>query len=77
MTPEIYKALTYQTYDGKTTKNESDILLMNIIIRDLGYTGDKDRDSKRKQFFTKTLPKLVEEIQNRTFEEITDTSDDL
>ena len=30
-----------------------------------------------KTFLTEKLPKLVEEIQNRTFEEITDDSDDL
>ena len=28
-------------------------------------------------FFTTTFPKLVEELQNRTFKEITDDSDDL
>ena len=55
----------------------SDILMMNNIIRDLGYTGKEDRDSKRKTFFLKKLPKLVNDIQNRTFEEITDDSDDL
>ena len=57
--------------------NEKEILMMNIIINDLGYTGEGDRDLKRKTFFTKKLPKLAEEIQNRTFEEITDNSDDL
>ena len=77
LTPEIYRALSDTGYTGKTMKNESDILMMNNIIRDLGYTGDDDRDSKRKIFLTKTLPKLVEEIQNKTFEEITDDSDDL
>ena len=41
-------------------KNENDILMMNNIINDLGYTGDGDRDSKRKTFFNKILPKLVE-----------------
>ena len=56
-------------------KNESDILMMNNIIRDLGYTGDEDKPSKRKTFLTITLPKLVDEIQNKTFEEITDNSD--
>ena len=56
-------------------KNESDILMMNNIIRDLGYTADEDKPSKRKSFFTITLPKLVEEIQNKTFEEITLDSD--
>ena len=77
LTPEIYKALTYTTYTGNTMKDENDILMMYNIIRDLGYNGTGDRDSKRKTFFTKKLPKLVEEIQNETFEEITDDSDDL
>ena len=48
---------------------------MDNIINDLGYTGVGDRDSKRKPFLTITLPKLVEKIQNRTFEEITHDSD--
>ena len=56
-------------------KNESDILMMNNIKNDLGYTGLRDYPSKRKTFFTKTLPKLIEEIQNKTFEEITLDSD--
>ena len=77
ITSEIYNALSNTGYTGKTMKNESDILMMNNIIRDLGYTGDDDRNSKRKLFFTKTLPKLVEDIQNKTFEEITDDSSDL
>ena len=51
--------------------------MLNNIIGDLGYTGRRDGDSKRKTFFTKTLPKLVEEIQNKTFDEITDDSDDI
>ena len=77
LTPEINKVLSDTGYTGKTMKNESDILMMNNIIRDLGYTGDVDKPSKRKTFLTITLPKLVEEIQNKTFEEITDDSDDL
>ena len=75
LTPEIHKALSYTGYTGNTMKNENDILMLNNIIRDLGYTGTGDRDSKRKKFFTKTLPKLSGDIQNRTFEEITDSSD--
>ena len=51
-------------------KTESDILMMKIIINDSGYTSTGDRDSRRKTVFTKTLPKLVEEIQNKTFAEI-------
>ena len=77
LTPEIYKALTYTTYTGNSMKDENDILMMYNIIRDIGYNGIGDRDSKRKTFFTKKLPKLVEDIQNKTFEEITDDSNDL
>ena len=77
LTPEIYKALSYTGYDGKTMKNENDILMLNNIIRDLGYTGRGDYQSKRKTFLTEKLPKLVEEVQNKTFEEINDDFDDL
>ena len=55
MTPEVYKALSNPLYDGKCMKNENDILTMYNIIRDLGYTGVGDRDSKRKTFFTKNF----------------------
>ena len=57
-------------------KSENDILIMNNNINDLGHTSDGDRNSKRKKFFTKILPKLVEQIQNNTFDEFTDNSDD-
>ena len=57
--------------------DENDILMMYNIIRDLGYNGTGDRDSKRKTFFLKKLPKLVEDIQNKTFDETSDDSDDL
>ena len=43
----------------------------------MGDTGIGDRDSKRKIFFTKILPELVEQLQNKTFDEITDDSDNL
>ena len=76
LTPELYKALSHTGYTGKTMKNENDILMLNNIIRDLGYTGIGDYPSKRKIFLT-TLPQLVEKIQNKTFEEITDDSSDL
>ena len=77
LTTEIYKTLSYTGYTGKALKNENDILLMNNIINVLGYTGIGDIYSKRKTFFTKTLPELVEEIQKQTFDEITDDCDDL
>ena len=47
------------------------------IVSDIGYTGIGDNKSKRKIFLTEKLPKLVEDIQNKTFDEITDSSDDL
>ena len=75
LTPEIYRALTYTTYSGNTMKDENDILMNYNIKRDLGYSGAADRDSKRKTFFLKELPKLVEDIQKKTFEEINDNSD--
>ena len=53
------------------------ILMTNNVTRDLGNTGIGDKPSKRKTFSPITLPKLVEEIQNKTFDEITDDSDDL
>ena len=74
-TPEKYKALSYTGYSGKTMKNENDNLMMNNFINDLGYTRVGDRPSNRKTFSTITLPKLVDEIQNKTFDEITDDSD--
>ena len=77
ITSEIYKALTYTTYTGNTMTNENDILMMYNIIRDLGYNARGDRDSKRKTFFIKKLPKLVEDTQNKTIDEFTDDSDDL
>ena len=51
-------------------KNENDILTMYNLIRDLGYTVVGDEKSNRKVFFTITVPKLVDEIQNKTFNEI-------
>ena len=77
LTPEICKALSYAGYTGKSMKKENDFLVMNSIINDLGYTGISDKDSKRKTLVTKTLPKLVEKNQNKTFDEFTDDYNDL
>ena len=70
LTPELYKPLSYTGYTGNTMKNENEIFMMNNIMRDSGYTGDGDRKSKGKTFITMTPPKLIDEIQNRTFDEI-------
>ena len=75
LTPEVHKALSSTSYTGKNMKNENDILMINKIIRD--YTSTGDRDSRRKIFFRKPLPKLVQLIQNKTFDEIPDDSEDL
>ena len=75
--PERCEALSSTTYTGKTMKNEDDILTMYNIVRDLGYTGIDDKKSNRKTFFTITLPILVDDIQKKTFDEITDDSDGL
>ena len=77
LTPEIYEALSYTGYTGENLKNENDILMLYNITNDLRYTGIGDIKSKRKIFLTEKLPKLVEEIQNKTSEEITNDSDDL
>ena len=77
LTPEIYKALSSTAYTGNTMKNEDDILMMFNIVRDLAYTGVGDKKSNRKTFFIKTLPKLAEGIQNKTFDEVVDDSDDI
>ena len=77
LTPEIYKALSSTSYTGKTMENEDDTLTMYNILRDLGYTGVDDKKPNRKTFFTITLTKLVDDIQNKTFDEVTDDSDDL
>ena len=70
LTPENYKALSSTSYSGKTMKKEKNNLKMNNIIKESRYTGVGDRSSKRKTFFTITLPKLVENFQNKTFDEI-------
>ena len=51
--------------------------MMINIIGDLGYTGKGQKSPKGKTYSTKTFPKIVEEIQNKTFDEIIDRSDDL
>ena len=70
ITPEILKAPSSTRYTGENTKNENDTLMMNNIIKDLGCTVIGDYKSNRKTFFTITLPKLVENVQNKTFDEI-------
>ena len=74
LTPEIFEDLSSTGYSGKTMKNENDILMLNNVLIDLGYTGVRDGPSNRKTFL-KTLPKLVDKNQNKIFEENIDSSD--
>ena len=67
LTPANYKVLSLTGYTGKILNNESDISLMNNIMNDSGYVGD--RHSKRKIFSTKVLPKTFADIQNKIFDE--------
>ena len=69
LAPESYKALSSTSYSGKTMKGGNDISMMNIIIRDSRYTGFGARKSKRKTYFTITLPILVDKIRNKTLED--------
>ena len=77
LTPEVYKPLSSPSYSGKTMKNDSDILMMNNIKRDLGHTSVGDKPSKPKIFFTETLPKLVDDIPNKIFDENIDSFKDI
>ena len=77
LTPEIYRALSSTSNTGKTMKNKDDNLTKYNIAKDLGYTVVGDKKSTRKTFCTITLPNLVDDFQNKTFDENTDDSDDL
>ena len=50
LTPEINKTLSSTPMSGKTTKEESDILMMNMIKIHSNYTRVGDKSSKRKTF---------------------------
>ena len=71
ITPETHKSLSPTGYTGKTMKKDSDILMMNNIINDIGYTGDVNKKAKRENFLLIGLPKKVAEIENK------ELSDDL
>ena len=75
LTPEVYRALSNPLYTGNTMKNDDDFLMLYNVLKDVKYTGYKDRPSNRKNFFTIDLPKKVSEINNIRFIENTDDSD--
>ena len=74
LNPEKREALSSTSYTDRTMKNENDILMIDNI-GDLGYTGIGERSANRKTFFTTKLPRLVKDIQSKTFDEFIDNSD--
>ena len=74
--PKVYKASSSTSNTGKYMKEENDILMMNNIRKDLSHRVLLI-NHREKTFSTITRPKLVEDIQNKTFDEILDKSDKL
>ena len=58
-------------------KNDRDFLRMNNVKIDLVFTSIGDKSSQPKTFFTQKFPKMVENLQNKTFDENIDNSDTL
>ena len=75
LTPEVYKALSQPLYTGNTMRSNDDFIMLYNILKDVNYTGIRDRTSNRKNFFLIELPKKVSEINNIRFDETTDDSD--
>ena len=67
-TPEIHKALSSTGYTGRSMKKVRDILMMKNNKDDLGYTGNGDNSSKRKNFLLLDLHKIAE-IEPRCVED--------
>ena len=51
--------------------------MINNIRIISNYTSVVDKSSKRKTLLTITLPKLVDDMQSKTFDEIINDSDNL
>ena len=60
LTPEIHKALSPTSCNGENMKKDGDILMINNIINDIGYTGIGDKKSKRENFLLIDLLKLLQ-----------------
>ena len=73
VTPEIYKSLTSPLYTGKTMTNENDILMMNNIMNDLGYTDEGDRDWIRKTIFTKNFQNYLRKFKTELLKKLQTT----
>ena len=58
-------------------KDGIDILVMNNIKNEKNFTRIGDESSKRKPCSKQELPKLVEHIPNKKFDEIINNSDNL
>ena len=69
LTPEIHKALSNQTYTGKSMKNEYDRITLYNFLTDIKYDGLGDIRSSQKNFFT-NLIKHYDNIKKEEFGDI-------
>ena len=60
LTTEIHRALSSTGYDGKNTKQESDFILLNNNMKNIGYTVVGDKKSKHQSFLIGLLLKVAE-----------------
>ena len=65
LTLEKLKALLLTSYTGKSMKNENDQRALYNFLVDVGYTGDGDRKTNQKNFFTR----LFNSFENNKKEE--------
>ena len=72
-TPQIHNALSTTGYTGSQMKKHSDMLFFHIILKDIGYAGGGDKNSKQKNFVKEELRHGVVKIEGV----IQDESNDL
>ena len=65
----MHKALSSTGYTGRKMNKDGDILTFNNILNDVGYIGDGERTSKRKNLIMNELPCRVAEIETGIVDE--------
>ena len=61
-TPELHKALSNSSYNGKSRRNEDDRRTLYNFLVDLGYNGQHDEKTNQNKFF-KRLPNQFKNIK--------------
>ena len=69
------KTLSRKGYTGKNMKIDTDVLMINYNMNDVGCTATGDFSSKRERVFTEMFPKKVAKFEIRILDE--DEYDDL